>query len=346
MFIGYMKSTPTTYVMQYRDGAVVREGAGLSFLYWKPATTLVAVPLSSADVPFAFNEVTRDFQPVTLQGQLTYRVEDPRRLAGLLDYSITPAGRHRSDDPEKLADRLVQAAQVRARAVVQSLSLREVLVQSDLLESRVLAALADAESVKSLGVHVMAFSVLSIQPTPEMARALEAAAREALQREADEAIYARRNAAVEQERRIKESELATELVVEERQRQIREAKMAADIAVEEQRAALMERWVQNERQSADARAYTLEKTLEPVKAVDWKTLLATSANGGDPALHIALAFREMGENAQRIGELNVSPDLLRSLLPAASGPNPGPRPDPAPAAAPKPGRADVHRFDR
>ncbi|RKH01079.1 SPFH domain-containing protein [Corallococcus carmarthensis] len=344
MFFGYMKSTPTTYVMQYRDGEVVREGAGLSFLYWKPATTLVAVPLSSADVPFAFNEVTRDFQPVTLQGQLTYRVEDPRRLAGLLDYSITPSGRHRSDDPEKLADRLVQAAQVRARAVVQSLSLREVLVQSDMLEARVLSALAEAESVKALGVHVMAFSVLSIAPTPEMARALEAAAREGLQREADEAIYARRNAAVEQERRIKESELATELVVEERQRQIREAKMAADISVEEQRAALMERWVQNERQSADARAYTLEKTLEPVKGVDWKTLLATSANGADPALHIALAFREMGENAQRIGELNVSPDLLRSLLPSDSrhrdnAPNPGQtRPN-------KPGRSDVHTFD-
>lgn len=344
MFFGYMKSTPTTYVMQFRDGEVVREGAGLAFIYWKPATTLVSVPLSSADVPFAFNEVTRDFQPVTLQGQLTYRVEEPRKLAGLLDYSVTPSGRYRSEDPDKLADRLVQAAQVRARAVVQSLGLRDVLVHSDALESKVLAALADAEAVKALGVQVMAFSVLSIQPTPEMARALEAAAREGLQREADEAIYARRNAAVEQERRIKESELATELVVEERQRQIREAKMSADIAVEEQRSALMDRWVQNERQSADARAYTLEKTLAPVRNMDWKTLMATSANGGDPALNIALAFREMGENAERIGELNVSPDLLRSLL-SNTGPRNDPEPNPTPTGGgrkPKPPRVDVH----
>jgi hypothetical protein len=113
------------------------------------------------------------------------------------------------------------------------------------------------------------------------------------------------------------------LVVEERQRQIREAKMAADISVEEQRAALMERWSQNEKQSADARAYTLEKTLAPVRGVDWKTLMATSANGGDPALNIALAFREMAENAGRIGELNMSPDLLQSLLHASSGPGSG-----------------------
>ena len=314
MVIGYMKAAPTTYVMQFEGGKVVREGAGLSFFDWKPSATLVSVPLSSADVPFVFNEVTRDFQAVTLQGQLTWRVTDPRRLASLLDYSLGPSGRYRADDPEKLQERLVQVAQVRARSVVQGLTLREVLVRSDAIEQQVLAALAVAEPVKALGVEVMAFSLLSVKPAPEMARALEAEAREALQRDADEAIYARRNAAVEEERRIKESELATELAVEARQRQIREAKMAADIAVEEQRAALMTRWSDNERQAADARAYALEKTLAPVRGVDWKTLMATSAGGGDPALNIALAFREMAENAQRIGELNVSPDLLHSLM--------------------------------
>lgn len=319
MFIGYMKAAPTTYVMQFEGGKVVREGPGLSFFYWRPTATLVSVPLASADVPFAFNEVTRDFQAVTLQGQLTYRVADPRRLASLLDYSVTHSGRYRSDDPELLPDRLVQVAQVRARTVVRGMPLREVLVRADAIEAEVLAALAGAEPVKALGVEVMAFSLLSVQPTPEMARALEAEAREGLQRQADEAIYARRNAAVEQERRIRESELATELAVEERQRQIREAKMAGDIAVEEQRSALMERWSQNERQSADARAYSLEKTLAPVRGVDWKTLMAASSNGGDPALNIALAFREMAENAGRIGELNMSPDLLQSLLAPSGG---------------------------
>jgi len=114
--------------------------------------------------------------------------------------------------------------------------------------------------------------------------------------------------------------------------------------VEEQRSALMDRWVQNERQSADARAYTLEKTLAPVRNMDWKTLMATSANGGDPALNIALAFREMGENAERIGELNVSPDLLRSLL-SNTGPRNDPEPNPTPTGGgrkPKPPRVDVH----
>ncbi|MFL5343889.1 MAG: SPFH domain-containing protein [Hyalangium sp.] len=314
MPIRYIKAAPTTYVIQFQDGKVRREGPGLSFLYWAPTTTLVAVPLASADVPFVFNEITQDFQAVTLQGQLTYRVADPKRLASLLDYSIAPSGRYLSHDPEKLEERLVQVAQVRARTVVQGMGLREVLGRSDVVEAQVLAALGSSEAIRLLGVEVMGFSLLSVRPTPEMARALEAEAREGLQRRADEAIYTRRNAAVEQERRIKESELATELAVEAKQRQIREAKMAADIAVEEQRGALMERWSQNERQAADARAYALEKVLAPVRDVDWKTLMAANGGGNDPKLNIALAFREMAENAQKIGELNMSPELLSGLL--------------------------------
>jgi hypothetical protein len=286
MSIRYMKAPPTTYVMQFKDGRVKREGPGLSFFYWAPTTTVVSVPLASSDVPFVFNEVTQDFQAVTLQGQLTYRVADPKLLSGLLDYSVKPSGEYASEDPSKLEERLVQVAQVRARTVVQTLPLREVLVSANVIEGKVLAALRETEAVP----------------------------REALQRRADEAIYARRNAAVEQERRIKENEIATELSVEAGKRQIREAQIAADIAVEEQRASFMERWSENERKAAEAKAYALEKTLAPVRDMDWKVLMAASGGGNDPKLNIALAFREMAENAGKIGELNVSPDLLRSLL--------------------------------
>src|SRR4029450_10521249 len=136
-------------------------------------------------------------------------------------------------------------------------------------------------------------SIPGIQPTPETGRALEAEAREALQRRADEAIYARRNAAVEQERRIKESELQTE------------------IALEEQRARLLDERVANDRKEAESRAFALETTLAPVRGLDWRTLMAL--RGGDPGATIALAFQELAANAGRIGEVNVSPDLLRAL---------------------------------
>ncbi|HET8834006.1 MAG TPA: SPFH domain-containing protein [Gemmatimonadales bacterium] len=317
--LAYMKASPTTYILHYRGGRLRREGPGLAFWYWRPDSTIVAVPMASRDVPFVFNEVTADFQAVTIQGQLTYRVAEPRRVAELLDFSIRSTGAYVSDDPEKVPERLVQTAQILARSVVQAHALREVLVDAEPLVSTVLPLLRDSNVVRMLGLEILGLTVLALKPTPEIARALEAEAREALQRESDEAIYARRNAAVEQERRIRESELSTEIAVQEKQRQIRETQMAGEIAVERQRAELIDRRGENERKDADTRAYALKTTLEPVRDLDWRTLMALGTAGSDPKLMIALAFRELAENASKIGEVNVSPDLLKSLLAPAPG---------------------------
>lgn len=312
--LSFMKVPPTTYVLQYKHGKIKREGTGLSFIYYAPTSTIVAIPMASADVPFVFQESTADFQSVTIQGQLTYRVADPKRLASLLDFSVDNRRAYYSEDPRKLPERLIHTLQTLTRAITQRLGLKEALVSSDSIVAETLSKLRASEAASALGVEILSLSILGIQATPETGRALEAEAREALQRRADEAIYARRNAAVEQERLIKESELNTEIAVEEKKRQIRETQMAAEIAVEEQRAQLIDRRVENEHKDADSRAYTLTETLKPLRDLDWKTLMMLGGKNADPKAMVALAFQEMAENAQKIGELNVSPDLLKSLI--------------------------------
>ena len=314
MGIRYMKTAPTTYVLHYGGGKLKKEGPGLSFWFYAPTSVIAAVPLGSVDVPFAFSEVAADFQAVTIQGQLTYRVADPKRIAGLLDFTVAPNGAYLSDDPATLSDRLIPVAQVLARAVTQRFALREILTRSETVVAEVLPALRKDPAITLLGIDVLGFSILSLKPTPEMAKALEAEAREALQRRSDDAIYLRRNNAVEQERIIKENELATEIAVEGKKRQVRETQMAAEIAIEEQRKELIETRVENERKDADSRAYALEATLKPIRSMDWRTLMAVAAGGGDPRAMIAVAFRELAENASKIGELNITPDLLNSLI--------------------------------
>jgi hypothetical protein len=165
-----------------------------------------------------------------------------------------------------------------------------------------------------------------------MARALEAETREALQQEADQAVYLRRNFAVEQERKIKESELSTEIAVEEKKKQIaekkteadiqkeqsnrklREMKMEADISVEEQKKKLLDLRVENERKEADAKSYVLQATLKPYKEMDWRTLMAIGKDSSDPKMQMAVAFREIAENAQKIQTFNITPDLLQTIV--------------------------------
>src|SRR5260370_1992304 len=92
--IKFIKVQPTTYLLQYRGGKVVRDGLGLSFFYYAPTTSLVAVPVASTDAPFIFQETTADFQAVTIQGQVTDRVSEPKRLAGVLNFKLAPNLRH------------------------------------------------------------------------------------------------------------------------------------------------------------------------------------------------------------------------------------------------------------
>jgi regulator of protease activity HflC (stomatin/prohibitin superfamily) len=311
--IRYLKAPPTTYVLHYVGGKVRHEGAGLAFFYFGPTAEIVRVPFASTDAPFVFNEATADFQDATIQGQLTYRIKSPKRVAEVLDYSVDARGNYRSDDPNKLGERLTNAAQIAARAFTQRHALKDLLVQADTLVAEVLEGLKKSETVEMLGLEILGLSVQSIKPTPEMAKALQADAREELLRKADEAIFARRNAAVALERGIKENELQTEIAVEQKKRLVRETQMAADIAVEEQRTTLVDQRVANEMKEADARAHALQAILEPLKGVDWKTLLA-AGSGSDPRLNIAVAFRELAENAGKIRELNISPDLLSTLL--------------------------------
>ena len=84
----YLKTTPTTHVMQYKSGKLVQQGAGLSFFYFVPSSVVVQIPLASVGVPFVFNEVTSDFQEATIQGDITYRVSDPEKLAAMLDQEL------------------------------------------------------------------------------------------------------------------------------------------------------------------------------------------------------------------------------------------------------------------
>ncbi|GAA4440048.1 SPFH domain-containing protein [Bremerella cremea] len=312
--ISFIKAPPSTHVMLFRGGKVVCEGAGLSFFYFSPNATLVQVPIASIDVPFVFNEVTSDFQDATIQGEITFRINNPSKLAGLLDFSTDAWGRYRSDDPSKLNDRLIHTAQTLARAFTLKKTLRELLVSSDELVAQVFAELTESSAVAMLGAEVLSLSVLSIKATPEMAKALQAEAREKLLLEADEAIYARRNTAVELERQIKENELNTEIAVQQKQRQVRETKLAADIAIEQERTTLVDRKIDNERKESQAKADALKAILEPLKDIDWRTLLAASPGGLDANQMIAMAFRDLADNAEKVGNLNISPDLLSTLL--------------------------------
>lgn len=52
--IKFVKFQPSEYVLKYKNGRIVKEGAGISFFYYAPTTAITVIPLQSMDVPFIF----------------------------------------------------------------------------------------------------------------------------------------------------------------------------------------------------------------------------------------------------------------------------------------------------
>jgi hypothetical protein len=320
-------------LIQFRNGKAVRAGKGLSFCYFAPRSSLVLVPMQTTDAPFIFREMSSDYQEVTIQGQVTFRIIEPETIAGLINFTLKADGSgYVSDDPAKLSQRVVNAVQVQIKSVVHRLPLNEILHSADQLLRAVKDSLKSAEGLRALGIEMTDLSILAVKPNPETGRALEAKVRETILKQADDAIYLRRNAAIEQERGVKENELNTEIAIEEKKRQIRETQMDAEAAVldkrqlverkemegritlEQKKETLVQVAMANSKREADARAYGIAAAMKAVEDVDAKVLQSLMLGTADPAVLIALAFQGLADNAQKVGELNISPDLLRQLM--------------------------------
>ncbi|MFD1989933.1 SPFH domain-containing protein [Paenibacillus nicotianae] len=329
----FVKFQPSEYVMKVRNGKIVKEGVGLSFRYYAPTTSVIVVPVSSIDVPFIFEEITNDYQTVTVQGQLTYRIVDYRKTTQILNYTYNlRKNQYISDDPNKLAQRVINIAKVLTKKHLEQMPLREAIQSSERLAQSITREIMQNAELEKLGIELMGFSVLAILPNKETMRALEAQAREQILRNADDALYERRNASIEQERRVKENELNTEIAVETKKKQIRETQLDAersvsvkkneikeeqlqfDTMMEEKKQQLTELSIANARAQADAKAYEMSAVMKSLEGVNPALLQSMANMGMNPDKLIAIAFQGLAENAGRIGQLNITPDLLQGLL--------------------------------
>ncbi|MDR3199009.1 MAG: hypothetical protein LBU34_14175 [Planctomycetaceae bacterium] len=321
------------HVIVYKNGKIRRQGRGLSFYYYAPTTSITVVPVAGNSLPFIFPEITKDYQSVSVQGQVTYRIGKPEQLANILNFTVNHFGQWKTNDLEKLNQTITNESQTAVSAFVHELGLKEAIRSAKSIEEHIIEGLKESQPLEMLGIDILNVNVLAVQATSEMTRALETEMREKLQQDADQAVFERRNFAVEKERMIKESELNTEIAVAEKQKQIAEKKMEAkiqeaendrklremrveaDIAIENHRQILIEKKSENDRKDADTKGYVLDAVLKPYREMDWRTLMALdNGHNNNLRVHLALAFRTLAENAEKIGNLNITPDLLDLFL--------------------------------
>ncbi|MFV6029012.1 SPFH domain-containing protein [Streptomyces sp. NPDC056264] len=314
----HLRSAPTAHIRHQRRGTLVHDGEGLSFWFRPLTAALSEVPVNDRELAMAFHARTADFQDVSVQSTVTYRIGDPAAAATRLDFSIDPdTGAWRGTPLEQIATLLTETAQQHALDVLARTSLAEALVDGvAAVRDRVTAGLASEPRLPSTGIEVVAVRVVAIRPEPEVERALRTPAREQIQQEADRATYERRAVAVERERAIAENELASKIelarqeerLVEQRGTNARreaEENAAADAVRAEAEAVRKVRLARAEAEAA--------REVGQARAGAQSSWLRAHAEVEPATLH-ALAVSRAAENLPRIEHLTLSPDVLTGLL--------------------------------
>ncbi|MFE3518442.1 SPFH domain-containing protein [Streptomyces sp. NPDC059166] len=325
----HLRSAPTAHIRHHKRGSLAHDGTGLSFWYRPLSAALSEVPVDDRELAMAFHARTADFQDVTVQATVTYRISDPALAAARLDFYVHPdSGVWRGTPLEQIATLLTETAQQHALDVLARTPLATALVDGvAAVRERVAAGLTGEPRLPSTGIEVVAVRVVAIRPEAEVERALRTPAREQIQQEADRSVYERRAVAVERERTIAENELASKIELARREEQLvdqrgtnarREAeeKSAAD---EVRTSAEAARTVRLARAEAEAAREVGAARAEAQAA--WLT-----AHGGvTPGTLHALAATKFAENLPRIDSLTLSPDVLTGLLARLNRPEPGER---------------------
>ncbi|MFJ1596327.1 SPFH domain-containing protein [Streptomyces sp. NPDC088261] len=323
----HLRSAPTAYVRHHRRGQLARDGTGLSFWFRALSAALSEVPVDDRELAMAFHARTADFQDVTVQATVTYRISDPGTAAGRIDFSVDPdTGAWRSAPLEQIATLLTETAQQHALDVLARTPLAAALADGVAsVRQRISDGLAAEPRLPATGIEVVAARVVAIRPEAEVERALRTPARELIQQEADRATYERRAVAVERERTIAENELASKIELARREERLveqhgtnarREAEesAAADAVRAEAEARrivkLATAQAEAARQTGDARAAAQSAWLRVHGEVGAATLRA-------------LAATRLAENLPRVDSLTVSPDVLTGLLAKLGRPGDG-----------------------
>lgn len=305
--IWHVRGEASSQLITYRGGTRRRSGRGLALWFNPLSTNLAEVPLDDQELSYLFHGRSADFQDVTVQGVITYRVTDAEALAERIDFSLDLAtGRWGKTPVDQIGDRLTQLAGQHVQAIITRTELATLLRDGvDVLRAAIGEGLGGDERLAEMGLAIVSVRVAAVQPEATVEKALQTPARELIQQAADEATFARRAQAVDKERAIAENELANRIELARR-----------EAALVEQEGANKRRLAEEDAAASEIAARSRATTVEVVDGARLEIEKAKlDAYGKLPAaVLMALAAREFAGKVETIEHLNLTPDLLGTLL--------------------------------
>ncbi len=317
-FARHLRADANMYVRHLHKGTVAHEGSGIAFWFRPRVAALSQVPLDDREQSLLFHARTADFQDVTVQATVNFRVVDPVLATTRIDFGIDPLTGWWNGVPlETLGGLLTELAQQPALDLLARLPMRDALASGvGQVREQVSNALADDGRLAERGIAVTDVRVVAIKADADLERALQADTRERVQQDADRATFERRALAVESERAIAENELKNQIELAKREEELvgqrgqNERKRATEQAAAE--AIAGEAWAVQRQLGAESEAAA--SRLHGAAAPDAEAAKYAAYEGVEPAVLAAVALQELAKNLPDIESLTITPDLLSGAL--------------------------------
>ncbi|MGH9126979.1 MAG: SPFH domain-containing protein [Acidimicrobiales bacterium] len=301
-----------------RKGRVVHDGVGQAFWFRPLNAALSEIPADDREQPLLFHGRTADFQDVTVQATITYRIVHAETAATRIDFGIDPArGVWRATPLEQVGGLLTELAQQHALDLLARMTLPQALAEGmTAVRERIATGLVGDPRIADTGLGIVDVRVVAVRAEADLERALQTPMRERVQQDADKATYERRALAVERERAIAENELQNQIELARREEQLVEQKGQNDRKRATEQAAAgrihAEAEAAEQRLLADAQA-DATRAVDIAKA-DAEAARVAAYRDLEAATLLALAAKDVAGNLPQIGTLNLTPDLLTPLL--------------------------------
>ncbi len=303
----HLRSEASVHITHYRKGRKRKAGRGLAFWFRPDGASIAEIPMDDRDMPFLFRGRSKDYQEVTAQGLITWRVADPEGLAERLDFTVDlKTGAYLAEPLDQVATLLTGLARQEALRYLAELPIGELLENGPApVQVCVERGLTSAERLTAMGIEAVSVRLADLAPSAELDRALQTPTFEALQQRADQATFERRALAVEKERAIAENELQNRIELARRESQL--------IAQEDENARNRAAGEAEARQISAAGEADRIRVVGQARAETEKARMDIYRDLPRDIL-MALAAREFAGKLTSIEHLSVTPDLLGSLL--------------------------------
>ena len=305
-FIRHLRSNASVHVVRFRSGRAAQSGRGLAFWFLPHRASIAELPMDDRDTVLFFKGRSKDFQAVAVQGTLTWRVADPDVLGNRIDFSVDlKSGLHTAKPVDQIDALLTGMSQQLATQYFAQTEVQALLDAGlEPLRARLAAGLG-GEQLTAMGIAIVAIRLASIAPSAELERALQTPTFEGLQQKADQAVFERRALAVEKERAIAENELHNKTELARRESELID-----------QEAANARRRAEGAREAAQIAADGEAGRVRTVEQAHVEMEHARFANYRDLPSQtlLGMAARELAGKLTKIDHINVTPDLLATLL--------------------------------